>query len=620
MKGDRIMNKFDNMNARMVDLINKFEAREDRPYAATTHGVDCILNEFYNMKNPLIAAWERHPAYDGDGKIVLSEKMYRTIDHKAIDKFGKWIASIVDNSTKFKVGDLVEVLDGSDIERYAGGWVSDMEKFIGRQMRVTASGVYANYTEYCMLEDDWHMYDVRGLKDASERTQDMPEIPKMSAAQRAFFERSLKNCLQFIKAEEEDEPQLDEKGRPIRRIVINETFPFVKAHEGEKTSRVINKICKHFGLDKNPEYNVNFTRFADAINPLAITRWTILSINPIDFLTMSFGYKWASCHTIDKTNLRHTNGRHYEGQYSGGTLSYMLDGVSFVMYTVDGSYTGKNYELQDKIQRQMFHFGKGKLIQGRLYPMDQEGSDLQGTNECKEMYAQFRAIAQRVISECFGFTNLWKNVKGTSECEKVTYSCGVHYRDYLCYSNCNVSYLKGEDGSINTERITIGADPICPECGSRHDTQDCIVCPDCLDRCTCEECGSVIDEDSYDTIIIDGMAFCDSECAERYGYRHCENDDEWHHIDSDNVYYDDYTEEYFYDRYGEHIATEDGRHFASAFNARQAGYAETDCGEWYSEDEVFYCEDCGRYVHVDEWNSELGICNDCAEERARVTA
>lgn len=148
---------------------------------------------------------------------------------------------------------------------------------------------------------------------------------------------------------------------------LNKICPEVHAHDGQKTSRVINKLLAYIGVGKHPEYNREFAKYADALNPLKITRHTILSVNPLDYLTMSFGNSWASCHTIDKQNKRGMPNS-YQGMYSSGTISYMLDSPSMVFYTVDASYDGNDFWNEPKINRQMYHWGENKLIQGRLYP------------------------------------------------------------------------------------------------------------------------------------------------------------------------------------------------------------------------------------------------------------
>ena len=245
---------------------------------------------------------------------------------------------------------------------------------------------------------------------------------------------------------------------------VNRALPNIKAVSGQKTSRVVNKICKHLGYDKHEEYNRKFAAYSDAINPLSIVRHTVISLNPIDYLTMSFGNSWASCHTIDKLNRRNCDNS-YQGCNSSGTMSYMLDGTSAVYYTVSKDYEGKEYYFQDKITRQMFFYGEDKLIQGRLYPQGEDGAT--------DKYTQVRNIVQKVYADILGIPNLWKLTKGTSEASKYIYSHGTHYRDYNHFSSCTLSIIQDSE---NGNSIDVGADPICIECGCRHQIEENINC------------------------------------------------------------------------------------------------------------------------------------------------
>ena len=275
---------------------------------------------------------------------------------------------------------------------------------------------------------------------------------------------------------------------------LNEINPNLHAHNGQKMSRVVNKFCSWIGFDKLPDYNREFAKYADALNPLTITRHTVLSVNPLDYLTMSFGNSWASCHTIDKRNKRGMPNS-YEGMYSSGTISYMLDSPSMVFYTVDASYNGNDFWNEPKINRQMFHWGEEKLVQGRLYPQDNDGDN--------SVYTPYREIVQKVMSGLFSLPNYWTVSKGTDAAGKFINSNGTHYRDYDNYSNCTLSRPKGSE---NDRYITVGHDPICIECGSEHDTEDCISCCSRPSEYYCSECGEPIDDD--DVIWINDEPYC----------------------------------------------------------------------------------------------------------------
>ena len=93
---------------------------------------------------------------------------------------------------------------------------------------------------------------------------------------------------------------------------------------GLKTSRAFNRVCEQFGVTKYQDYDKLFAKYADMVSGGTRKLDFVVSLNPYDYLTMSFGNSWSSCHTIDKRNRRGMPNS-YSGQYCGGTLSYMLD-------------------------------------------------------------------------------------------------------------------------------------------------------------------------------------------------------------------------------------------------------------------------------------------------------
>lgn len=377
---------------------------------------------------------------------------------------------------------------------------------------------------------------------------------------------------------------------------LDEICPSIHAHKGQKMSRVVNKLLSYIGYDKLPDYNRMFTKYADALNPLQITRHTVLSVNPLDYLTMSFGNSWASCHTIDKENKRGMPNS-YEGMYSSGTVSYMLDSPSMVFYTVDASYNGNNFWNEPKINRQMFHWGEDKLIQGRLYPQDNDGNN--------SAYTPYREIVQSIMSELFGFTNLWTVSKGTGASAKYVFSEGTHYKDYERYDNCTLSRPKGSE---NENDITIGHDPICINCGEEHDTQDNISC--CAKKVFCAHCGSEIDDG--DIRWIDDEPYC---CDCSFWCEQCEE----YHVDEGTsvrgfgIVCDSCLDDFRYcEECGEYVTE-----YRATYVESEGAYFCDDC----IEDNFVPCEHCGelhRYRNMREVARRM-LCPDCAEEAENET-
>lgn len=378
--------------------------------------------------------------------------------------------------------------------------------------------------------------------------------------------------------------------------LVNDIIPEIKPHTGEKTSRLINRLCKYLGYDKHPDYNREYAKFADGLNPLVIKRHTVLSINPLDYLTMSFGNSWASCHTIDKNNKRNMP-NNYSGCYSSGTISYMLDGSSMVFYTVDAKYDGDEYWTQPKINRQMFHWGAEKLVQSRLYPQDNDGNN--------DAYAPYRNIVQQIISAIFNFPNLWTLSRGVDAASRYITSRGTHYRDYCSFDSCTLSK---KSGSENEEHFVVGHKPICVDCGCEHNTEDNINC--CAGHHICECCGCVINDED-DVRWVGDYPYC-PDCA-----KYCPICDDYE-LESNMTYIeceDRSVCEYCLERYYTHC---------------------DECGEYYPNDDVTYidhldmyvcnecleynytqCEVCGEYYPNDEINyndDDKALCDKCYDK------
>ena len=335
---------------------------------------------------------------------------------------------------------------------------------------------------------------------------------------------------------------------------LNENF---KLRTNMKSSKAIGKICREEGWDKLEGFNQKYAKVCDCLSPIKVRRHTCISLNPIDFLLMSNGNSWSSCHDIGECQD--------SGCYSSGTISYMLDQFSFVFYTVDASYDGNQIERQPKIQRQMFGYCDDVIVQLRLYPQSNDSGS-------EGIYNNIRAIVQKVISDCLNKPNLWvKSKKAAQDIAKKGY-------DATCYPDwrlnnpggelCTISYHKEKENKDDLPTFVFGAEPICITCGRRHSYGDSI--SDCDSGKYCEHCGRRISddeirwvndyaycdecvtycEDCQEYVLndyaqeIDGCYVCD-RCLEYGEYYACEECGEVHYVD--NLNYDEETEEYYCD-------------------------------------------------------------------------
>lgn len=450
---------------------------------------------FWKNKGWLISAFQKHPQYNGNYQIVLRDiDMCRHINQTEIRKFMEYALDIINEKYNY-------------VHRYTGECITEEEyrklrekteekRKFARHVRCVAldtmerayeKGVYARGEYYSKRER---------ISDLYWRIDDKCDSTIYNWNSRYVFdcESRAMNVIWYFLKENQTHLVSDELETEINRIFSDDRF--TKA--GQKISRLVGKIAKRCGLDKHTDirtetfytqsgeartrtkdygYNYMFAQFADAINPITIKATAVISVNPMDFYTMSFGDTWASCHTIDKRNERgNAHGYGFSGMYCSGTESYLLDSSSVVFYfipnTEKDTFNANHPEYLDKVKRCMFYLGEDKLIQSRVYPDGRDGGE-------KSLAGDIRTIMQKVIADIFEVPNLWKYVGGTSECNRVTTSAGTHYRDYLCYNDCGVCYLRRIDGYINKMEIEIGHNPICPECGETHNEEDNVFCYGC---------------------------------------------------------------------------------------------------------------------------------------------
>jgi hypothetical protein len=227
----------------------------------------------------------------------------------------------------------------------------------------------------------------------------------------------------------------------------------IKCCKTQKFSRILNKFFELIGITSHPEYNQLFAKIADEVNPENITRRTFLSVHPCDFFMMSNGNGWKSCHNIN------------DGSYKAGTMSYMLDSSSFVLYTISSEYTGEKVWQTNKINRQMFMYDNGTLLQSRLYP------NSYGDNA----FQKFREAVQNVFAKCEDVENSWKETASIISRKTKTTSNSSHYKDYNNGYGSNITVLNEKTQNI----IKIGARSKCVHCGTKPTPARNLLCCDC---------------------------------------------------------------------------------------------------------------------------------------------
>lgn len=389
----------------------------------TENGVGEMLNRYFTNKKDLIDLFMKSKNYVGNMRICLDIEMERTSNNREIKNFCENFPSRIE-AMEFLCSKMDE--HGKTLDDYT---------------RVGFSRFKAR---------DLHYGDIA---QRLARNEELKDKFRTDGYTKASYETFVNFHNAVISFKHSTEPNLSEYTEELlTQYKMNATF---KA--GMKTSRAFNRMCSVYGIDKHPSYNKLFAQYADMVSGLKRKLKFYISLNPLDYLAMSFGNSWSSCHTIDKNNERKMPNS-YSGMHCGGTVSYMLDETSIITYV----YARATEDVEEgKIYRNMFHYGNGLLVQGRVYP--------QGNDGATDLYRTFRRYVQTELSELLGIEDDW--LRKNSSPGNYVNSYGDHYRDYEHFDGCTVTYPREMPDAIYG-MIDVGHVGICPICGDYKDEED----------------------------------------------------------------------------------------------------------------------------------------------------
>lgn len=361
--------------------------------------------------------------------------------------------------------------------------------------------------------------------------------------------------------------------------------------EGTRTTRILRKIIdaclegNDIDIDKKALEQL-FAKYADAITPKTITKTAVISLNFCDFLLMSNGNSWSSCHYINTHGLFHNSGDQetYRGMYRRGTLSYAEDDCSFLFYTVPAKLEEDNH-LTPKIDRMVCQYKSGYLITGKLYP-----------NNSRELSNKIRHLIQDTLASLVEVPSQWAVTRDVYSINKGIKTCEDrgHYPDYTYeHQNPTRSRLKplvptNEIDEYAPPIMTIGYPGYCVCCGKSLDNfgtdGEMLACnAHRNNELRCARCGhSIIPPEDFDPDYDDEFTVDDETF-------HC-IDGEW--LCEDCCFYCDY-----HDRWERGEGT-----MVSGDNIV--------CQEAL-DNNYFYCDYCDKYHPLEEESEKDGVCQDC---------
>ena len=413
---------------KLVDEVCNMYTQNGHPNSI--HGVCVMLDKFFTQKEPLIEMFIGSKNYIGNLRIATKREFDRNISSSEISNFFY---------THLKDLDAIKMLE----------YVDENGK-----------------TFFDYFPTGKNAYNINNL----------PSVKEQNARRKIREKFTMVNGKDFATNESygkfddfnyfmEEFKYLAKTTLP-RDIVLrrNDDTPVLK--KGTKTSRAFNAICHHYGVDKfNPTevsvndengnqigtrtvypYNKIFAAYADLVSDIKRKMYFVISLNPLDYLTMSNGVSWKSCHNI------------YDGCYKGGVLSYMLDNTSMVTFVVN-ELDEPIYE-QPKFYRQMFHYSEGMFMQNRLYP--------QGNDGATDLYEKFRGFMTEEFNELLHADGNWEMEAGTRACKSHVHSDGNHYKDYHSNNSCNIFYPIASKNRLRYHIMTVGHNGICAKCGKPY--------------------------------------------------------------------------------------------------------------------------------------------------------
>lgn len=444
-------------------------------------------------------------------------------------------------------------------------------------------------------------------------------------------------------------------------IKDNSEFKELGLHiaNGMKPSRAINKFFQETGISRVSNYEKEYAKLSDFLVNNTVKRRITLSVNPIDYLRMSEGVSWTSCHNIRRG-----------GCYCNGVFSYMMDEQAMVLSLLDPNDEKPSY-LQDKINRMMFFLNEnGDILQSRLYPQVRIPA-------IEDFLANW---VNETLAKCLEVENLYEVAVENTACNSYVTSSGVHYRDYGCdgfgqriftqNGNESFRFYIGHDsycvlsGEVNTRtnhvvrsdasdptRVNIYMDYCCPSSQNGfteydvlsgraklnpadgkyylewHECRDCgeiffgrhIYCENCRDHHDvpiCEECGEII---VGDVIEVDGKTYC-RECFNEL-FAECEvcgevyRREDMYEVNGDSGRFvcaecaEDSEDYFFCEDCGDLCIIEDSTYIENFGRI---------CEYCYEHGDYSYCDDCGSYYRSDETcyveSVSATICDDCFSE------
>ena len=347
--------------------------------------------------------------------------------------------------------------------------------------------------------------------------------------------------------------------------------------------------------------------FSQLINTIKTTKkkqTVVLSCALEDFISMSYGNSWHSCHNLGS-------------DYGQGCIAYAMSSNVLI------AYVENEHEEYLKNWRQVIYCDSdtGFAIGSRQYPSISESLTKGARNLWQKTYNKFYNDKDTTDGFIFSKSSsgLAKYLDTDNDFAYVDIvKLGEH--DSRIEGHVWSTYVK--DNGKNVMNVC-PSDIVCLDCGNLHDEQenDSVTCYECdTEKTTCECCERRVDEDNCEWVNSEHGYVCERCLREEFDY--C-----------------DYCEEYHRDYDGRFVQSVDDFVCDGCLDYHFE-YCE-DCEEYFESDEMYsvnggdkyvckhciddyhYCDDCGEHfsnehiVEVD--NGSTTVCKDCITNGGYMT-
>lgn len=374
--------------------------------------------------------------------------------------------------------------------------------------------------------------------------------------------------------------------------------------------------------------------FSQVINTLKTAKrkqTVVLSVALEDFVSMSYGNGWESCHRLG-------------GLYGQGCIAYALS------ENVILAYVKNDYDEFKKNWRQVIYCDAktGFAIGSRQYPTVNENASKLARNMWQKIYNE----KNYGVSTTDGFKFSTK-AQGLDEWIEKHNEFAYVDIDELYHTDSRIDghvWSTWHKESVKNVLNVCDEKIICLTCGGWHDNREdnSVSCADCSGGTYyCEYCGDYHREDDVRYVDSENGYVCDDCINDHYDY--CHECDEWYRsdemywIESENSSVCQNCLDYNY-AYCEHCneyvrdedinSVNDGEKYVCDWCVGNEDYYRCEnCGEYYDGDKIThvdgdpycedcleqccdYCENCHEYHTLDCINdTEHGkLCDDCYED------